>query len=220
MVLQVHEAVEAPSRGRVSSGPVSPYLSSPAKRLLDLAGAAAALVFLLPLLLAVAALVALDSPGGVLFRQERHGLRRRPFRIWKFRSMRAESAASYRQAVLRDPRVTRVGRLLRDTSLDELPQLVNVLAGQMSLVGPRPHPVALDQQFAGLIEGYELRFAARPGLAGWAQVNGHRGPTDTLDTMRRRIERDLHYVRHGSLRLDLAILALAAVSGQAHRNAC
>ncbi|WP_209437070.1 sugar transferase, partial [Methylobacterium variabile] len=146
------------------------------KRALDVAAAAAGLVLLLPVLLAIAVLIKLDSPGPVLFRQSRIGLGNRPFRVWKFRTMTCcENGPVIPQARRDDPRVTRVGRVLRRTSLDELPQLVNVLLGSMSLVGPRPHAVAHDAQFAGIVARYAERHAVRPGITGWAQVRGWRG---------------------------------------------
>ncbi|PSC06116.1 lipid carrier--UDP-N-acetylgalactosaminyltransferase [Alsobacter soli] len=192
---------------------------SRAKRLLDVVLAACALALLGPVLLVIAAAVKLDSPGPVFFRQRRHGLDYRVFRIWKFRTMVAlEDGADVRQATRLDPRVTRVGALLRRVSLDELPQLLNVLAGDMSLVGPRPHALAHNRYYAALLPGYERRHAVLPGLTGWAQVNGLRGETDTLDKMRRRVEHDLAYVDCWSLALDLKILAMTVLP-RAYRNA-
>jgi lipopolysaccharide/colanic/teichoic acid biosynthesis glycosyltransferase len=129
------------------------------------------------------------------------------FRIYKFRTMRVlEDGAVVRQATRDDARVTRVGRILRSTSLDELPQLLNVLTGEMALVGPRPHALAHDEYYSREIAAYDHRFRVKPGITGWAQVNGARGETPTVDHMRRRIELDLYYVQHKSLALDLTIL--------------
>jgi len=173
----------------------------------------------LPMLL-IAIGVRLSSPGPVIFKQRRHGLRGREIWVWKFRTMTVcEDGAVARQARRGDARITCFGRLLRATSLDELPQLVNVLQGQMSLVGPRPHPLALDEAHQALIDGYSLRLRAKPGLTGWAQVCGLRGETDTLEKMRRRVEHDLAYINAWSLWLDLKIVALTVLRCWTGRNA-
>lgn len=170
--------------------------------------ALAALVALAPVLLAVALMIRLDDGGRVFFRQERHGLGGRIIRIYKFRTMRVmENGASARQATAGDARVTRVGRFLRATSLDELPQLLNVLAGDMALVGPRPHPIALDREFTPLIPGYMARYGVKPGITGLAQVRGHRGPTPDVESMRKRVEADVEYARRKNFALDTWILA-------------
>jgi Undecaprenyl-phosphate glucose phosphotransferase len=178
------------------------------KRAIDIIAASLALIVLSPAMLAIAILVKLDSPGPALFRQVRNGAGGRPFRILKFRTMAVmEDGEDVRQAKAEgDPRVTRVGRWLRPTSLDELPQLVNVLRGEMSLVGPRPHAVIHDQYYSQVIENYEIRQHVKPGLTGWAQINGCRGETPTLDVMDRRIEFDLWYAANASLALDFLIL--------------
>jgi exopolysaccharide biosynthesis polyprenyl glycosylphosphotransferase len=177
------------------------------KRAIDIAVAASALLFLAPALLVIAAVIKLDSSGPVFFRQRRNGYRGREFRIIKFRTMSVlEDGAAVTQASRDDQRVTRVGRLLRKTSFDELPQLLNILRGEMSLVGPRPHAVAHDELYAKLIENYELRQHVKPGVTGWAQVNGLRGETPTIDLMFRRIEFDLWYAANSSVSLDLQIL--------------
>lgn len=183
------------------------------KRGLDLGLAGLALVWLAPLLLLLGLLVALDSPGPVLFRQERVGRHGRRFRMWKFRSMRIDSCdpSGLRQTVPQDGRLTRFGRLLRRYNFDELPQLVNVLMGDMSLVGPRPHVPdmrAAGMDYRELVPYYELRHSVAPGLTGWAQVNGLRGPSADPALARRRIDHDLAYIQNRSLRLDLRILAL------------
>jgi putative colanic acid biosysnthesis UDP-glucose lipid carrier transferase len=177
--------------------------------------------FALPIMGLIAVCVKLDSPGPVLFKQQRFGLNKRPFDLYKFRSMRCEAGAdpSVPQARHNDPRVTRVGRFLRRASLDELPQLFNVLKGDMSLVGPRPHATLHDEKFALLIESYLARHRVMPGITGWAQVHGLRGETDALEKMERRVEYDLYYIKHWSLLLDLRILGKTLVVVLARRNA-
>jgi Undecaprenyl-phosphate glucose phosphotransferase len=179
--------------------------------------AALILLPLLPLLAAIAVAIKLDSKGPVLFRQQRYGFDNRPFTCFKFRSMVARPAeAEVRQATRDDPRVTRVGRFLRRTSLDELPQLFNVINGTMSLVGPRPHAVSHHHYYARLVDDYRCRHRMKPGITGWAQINGCRGETATVDMMRKRVVHDLWYIDHWSLWLDLKILArtpLACLKG-------
>jgi putative colanic acid biosynthesis UDP-glucose lipid carrier transferase len=182
------------------------------------------LLFIAPVLLAIALAVKLDSPGPVFYRQKRHGFSRQPIFMLKFRSMHADrcdapDAKVVRQATRNDPRVTRVGRILRRTSLDELPQLLNVLAGDMSLIGPRPHAVAHDHHYAQLIDDYVGRHKVKPGITGWAQVNGLRGETRTVEEMRRRIELDLEYIDKWSLWLDARILMRTVLVGFRHDNA-
>jgi Undecaprenyl-phosphate glucose phosphotransferase len=177
------------------------------KRLVDLMLASIALLLFAPLLLLVSLLIKLDSRGPILFIQTRNGFSGRPFRIFKFRSMTVtEDGPVIRQATRNDKRVTRVGRLLRMTSIDELPQLLNVLLGDMSLVGPRPHAFAHDTEFEKLIASYAFRHHVKPGITGWAQVNGQRGETPTVDLMERRVELDLWYINNWNLWLDLKIL--------------
>jgi putative colanic acid biosynthesis UDP-glucose lipid carrier transferase len=183
----------------------APYAA--AKRAVDLAIAIPALVFVAPLLLVLAALIKLDSKGQVFFRQKRVGFGGAAFDIFKFRTMHVlENGDSIAQASKNDARVTRIGRILRRSSLDELPQLFNVLKGEMSLVGPRPHASAHDTHYAKLIANYRLRHAAKPGLTGWAQIHGLRGETPTVELMRTRVEHDVWYAQHASLALDLRIL--------------
>jgi Undecaprenyl-phosphate glucose phosphotransferase len=191
------------------------------KRAIDLCASAILLVCILPLMAVVAALIKLDSPGPVLFKQQRFGINKKPFELYKFRSMCCEASSdpSVPQARRRDPRVTRIGRFLRRTSLDELPQLVNVFKGDMSLVGPRPHAIQHDDKYASLIEGYLTRHHVKPGITGWAQVHGWRGETDTLEKMERRIEYDIFYINHWSLLLDLRILFRTFVVVLRQRNA-
>jgi putative colanic acid biosynthesis UDP-glucose lipid carrier transferase len=187
----------------------SPFngLSGLVKRASDLVLASLILVLLTPLLLLIALGVKLGSPGPVIFRQRRYGLDGKEIIVYKFRSMTVcEDGGDIRQAQKGDSRLTPFGAFLRKSSLDELPQLVNVLQGRMSIVGPRPHAVAHNEMYRKLIKGYMVRHKVRPGMTGWAQVNGLRGETDTLDKMQARIEHDLEYLRNWSPRLDLYII--------------
>ncbi len=177
------------------------------KRSLDLVLAGIALVLLSPLMLVVAALIKLDSRGPVFFVQQRNGFNGRSFRIFKFRTMTVlEDGPFIQQATEDDPRVTNIGRLLRRTSIDELPQLMNVLLGDMSLVGPRPHATAHNDEYEKLIDNYAMRYHVKPGISGWAQVNGYRGETRSVELMAQRVEYDLWYINNWSLRLDLKIM--------------
>jgi Undecaprenyl-phosphate glucose phosphotransferase len=205
---------------RLSRTPLS-RLEVVQKRLFDLAAAAAALIALTPLLIVVAALIRLDSPGPVFFVQRRYGFNQQPFRIIKFRTMRTlDDGAVVAQAVRDDPRLTRIGRWLRRWNIDEIPQLFNVLAGDMSLVGPRPHALAHDRDYVRRISLYARRHNVKPGITGWAQINGFRGLTDTDEKMRRRVEYDLYYIDNWSLWFDLTIIVRTLLSPQAYRNAC
>jgi Undecaprenyl-phosphate glucose phosphotransferase len=179
------------------------------KRTLDLLLGGVVLVGLAPLLAAVSLLIKLDSRGPVIFRQRRKGFNGREFAIYKFRTMGVlEDGDVISQAKRNDVRITRVGRVLRATSIDELPQLINVLRGQMSLVGPRPHAVAHDNGYAELIANYAFRQHVKPGITGWAQINGFRGETSRLELMEQRVALDLWYVKNWSLLLDLKIIML------------
>lgn len=191
------------------------------KAIEDLVLALAILLALSPLLLLIALAIKLDSPGPVLFRQKRLGFNNQVFEIYKFRSMRHEAAAPERtiQAKKDDPRVTRIGRFLRRSSLDELPQLFNVLEGDMSLVGPRPHAVDHNEEYSKLIRGYFARHRVKPGITGWAQVHGLRGETDTQEKMEARVRHDTWYAEHWSLLLDLRILIMTAAVLFTGRNA-
>ena len=183
------------------------WSASVGKRMLDLAVAAPAFLLLAPLFLLLALLITIDSAGPVLFRQRRTGACGKTFEILKFRTMHVmEDGAEVKQAVDGDPRTTRIGRFLRRYSLDELPQLFNVLNGDMSLVGPRPHAMAHDAYYGSTVADYGYRFAVKPGMTGWAQVNGHRGPTPTFAVMQARIDHDVWYVKNASFALDLKIL--------------
>jgi putative colanic acid biosynthesis UDP-glucose lipid carrier transferase len=184
-----------------------------AKSLIDRLGALVGLLLILPLLLAVALLIKLDSPGPVLFTQRRHGRDGTIFTIFKFRTMTAsESREPFVQATVNDARVTRFGQILRKTSIDELPQLINVLRGEMSLIGPRPHPLALDKKFRDLVPNYMQRYAVRPGLTGLAQISGHRGETPTVASMAGRVGCDLDYIANWTIWLDLKILLLTPLT--------
>jgi Undecaprenyl-phosphate glucose phosphotransferase len=180
------------------------------KRASDVVLTAAALVVLAPIMFAIAIRVRQSSPGPVLFRQRRYGLDGREFVVYKFRTMSVCEDDVIRQASRDDPRVTPVGRFLRRTSLDELPQLLNVLAGTMSLVGPRPHAVAHNEYYRKLVSGYMLRHKVRPGITGLAQVNGLRGETASLEKMYQRVQFDLEYLKYWSLGLDIRILLKTA----------
>jgi putative colanic acid biosynthesis UDP-glucose lipid carrier transferase len=185
-------------------------LNSLMKRAEDLVIGTLMLVAMAPVMLLIAACIRAETPGPVLFRQARQGFNNNVFTVFKFRSMvhRPEGDTEVRQATRDDKRVTRVGRVLRRTSLDELPQLFNVLRGEMSLVGPRPHAVEHNLYYASLIDDYINRHKVQPGITGWAQVNGHRGATDTPEQLRQRVEHDLYYIDNWSFWLDLRILLL------------
>ncbi|MBP1807418.1 exopolysaccharide biosynthesis polyprenyl glycosylphosphotransferase [Rubellimicrobium aerolatum] len=210
-----------PFEGLGASGGLVSVMSRPirggklaAKRAMDLLGAAVALLLLSPVLLLTALAVRLESPGPIFFRQLRYGYNQRPVLMWKFRSLRAESCDPLaRRVVTRgDPRVTRVGRVIRRWSIDELPQLFNVLAGELSLVGPRPHvPGAVSsrqESFEAIVDGYAARHKVRPGITGWAQINGWRGEIDDPESLRRRVEHDLYYIENWSIWFDLYVLLL------------
>jgi putative colanic acid biosynthesis UDP-glucose lipid carrier transferase len=202
-------AVGYPTRRSVSAPNRAPrgVADSRRKRTLDVALSTLALLVLLPLLVLVAAAIVVESGGPVIFRQRRSGLNGRPFVIYKFRTMSvAEDGPSLRQAQANDARVTRVGRLLRFLSIDELPQLVNVLRGEMSVVGPRPHALDQDAQWSAIEPAYNERFRARPGLTGLAQVRGYRGLVRSDECVRKRVAADREYVDGWSLRTDLAII--------------
>jgi putative colanic acid biosysnthesis UDP-glucose lipid carrier transferase len=191
-----------------------------AKRVLDLLLGTLLLLISAPVMVLVSLAVALDSPGPVLFCQKRTGQGGQTFPLFKFRSMRAvEKSADVRQAVPGDVRITKVGKIIRKLSLDELPQLFNVIAGQMSLVGPRPHAIVHDEYYAEVIPGYAVRQQVKPGITGWAQVNGSRGPTPTVESMHQRVELDAWYVAHHSVAVDLKILAKTPAAVLSTRNA-
>jgi putative colanic acid biosynthesis UDP-glucose lipid carrier transferase len=187
----------------------SPFtgFNSMVKRISDIIIAGCIQILLSPIMLGIALAVKLSSPGPIIFKQRRYGLYGEEIIVYKFRSMTvAEDGAKVVQAKKNDQRVTKIGGFLRRSSLDELPQFINVLQGRMSIVGPRPHAVAHNEQYRKLIKGYMLRHKVKPGITGWAQVNGLRGETETLDKMEARIEHDLEYLRRWSLLLDLWIV--------------
>ena len=186
-----------------------------AKRVLDLTLGVAGLIALAPLMATVAIAIRLDTPGPVFFRQRRHGYMNEEIVVWKFRSMRAETSdfAAVRQVSAGDDRVTRVGRFIRRTSLDELPQIFNIITGEMSVVGPRPHAIGMlsgGAEASKLVETYAHRHRIKPGLTGWAAVNGSRGPVDTAEDVRRRVALDLEYMERQSFWLDIAIILRTA----------
>ncbi|SPB14039.1 sugar transferase [Caballeronia novacaledonica] len=191
------------------------------KAVFDWLFSACAVVALAPVLVAIALAVKLTSSGPVFFRQRRRGANGKPFDIYKFRTMRthATHGGVLVQATRGDPRVTRVGAFLRRTSLDELPQFFNVLRGEMSVVGPRPHAMEHDALYQHVVDGYIHRYRFRPGITGWAQINGLRGETDSIDKMERRVEHDLHYIGNWSFALDMRIVLATIVRGFVHRNA-
>ena len=173
-----------------------------------------AIGLLMPVMLCIAAAIKLDSRGPVMFRQLRYGMDGREIEVWKFRSMSVqEDAGNVRQATRGDSRVTRVGAFLRRHSLDELPQFFNVLQGRMSIVGPRPHAVSHNEEYRKQINGYMLRHKIKPGITGWAQVNGWRGETDTLDKMEKRVRYDLEYIQNWSAWLDIKIILMTLFQG-------
>jgi Undecaprenyl-phosphate glucose phosphotransferase len=190
------------------------------KRLFDLVCAAFGLIALTPLFILVAILIKLDSPGPVFFVQRRYGFNQQPFRIIKFRTMHTHKGGVFiAQATRHDPRLTRVGGWLRRWNIDEIPQLFNVLTGDMSLVGPRPHALSHDHEFERRISLYARRHNVKPGITGWAQINGFRGEIDNEEKLRNRVEHDLYYIDNWSLWLDLKIIARTVLSPAAYRNA-
>jgi len=183
--------------------------------------AAIILILISPVMLTIAISIKLTSKGPVLFKQKRHGWDGRIIKVYKFRSMKAhkEFDGSVTQAIRKDPRITRLGTFLRRTSLDELPQFYNVLQGRMSIVGPRPHAVAHNEHYKEVVDQYMLRHRVKPGITGWAQVNGWRGETDTVEKMQKRVEYDLFYIENWSLWFDLKIILLTVFKGFINKNA-
>jgi Undecaprenyl-phosphate glucose phosphotransferase len=190
------------------------------KRAFDLLVSCSALVALSPVLLAIGVLIRLESRGPALFRQTRYGFNQEPFKIFKFRSMRTmEDGAKVVAAKRDDPRVTKLGAYLRRFSIDELPQLINVVRGDMSIVGPRPHAMSHDQRYFDRLSRYARRHNVKPGITGWAQVHGHRGEITNDQQMLSRLEHDLYYVDNWSLWLDIKIVFMTVLSSKAHQNA-
>lgn len=189
-------------------------LGTPIKRIEDLVIGSLITVMILPVLVLVAIGVKMTSPGPILFKQDRYGLGGKCIKVWKFRSMSVmENEGTVIQATKNDPRVTSFGRFLRRTSLDELPQFFNVLTGQMSIVGPRPHAVAHNEQYRKIVNNYMIRHKIKPGITGLAQINGYRGETDTLGKMEKRIQYDIKYLQHWSLAMDIKIIFLTVFKG-------
>lgn len=195
-----------------------------AKNVEDRLVAAAILVLIAPLLLAIAMFIRFDSPGPVLFRQKRYGFNNRLIEVWKFRTMYQDMTDASAQQLTRrnDPRITRIGAFLRRTSLDELPQFINVLRGDMSVVGPRPHATAAKAGallYQEAVKHYDARHRVKPGITGWAQINGWRGETNTIEQIRKRVEHDLYYIEHWSIAFDLKIILRTAIGGFVGHNA-
>lgn len=211
----------------VNGVPVVPLFDTPInginmvfKRLEDIFLSLLIIILISPILLVIAVAVKVSSPGPVIFKQKRYGMDGKAIKVWKFRSMTVmENDTLVKQATKNDVRVTKVGSFLRKTSLDELPQFFNVLSGKMSIVGPRPHAVAHNEQYRNIIEGYMLRHKVKLGITGWAQINGWRGETDTIDKMEKRIEYDLEYIREWSIWLDLKIILLTVFKGFINKSA-
>lgn len=205
---QVVTGLASTVQNRTAPNAAHRYLRSTRRRVLELVLTISAIAILTPVLVLVAVAVRLSSPGPVFFRQFRNGKSMAMFEMLKFRSMywTDETCLAVKQAERDDPRITSVGKILRKTSLDELPQLINVIRGDMSLIGPRPHAIEHDLYYGELLPNYSDRFRVCPGITGLAQVSGARGATPHVDDMKRRIELDLLYMRNASLRLDLQIL--------------
>lgn len=217
-----------PSPGHFGNLPLVEVMGQPLagwgtvrKTLLDYSLGTLLTLLAFPLMALIALAIRLDSKGPIIYRQKRYGFVNKVFDIYKFRTMRidCDDQGKTIQATANDPRVTRVGRILRRTSLDELPQLFNVLNGTMSIVGPRPHAVDHNEEYARMIRGYFARHRVKPGITGWAQVNGLRGETKTVDVMEARVEHDIYYVENWSLFFDLKILALTGIVCVTGRNA-
>ena len=211
----------------INGVPVVPLFDTPLnginmvfKRLEDIIVSSFILLIISPVLILIACIVKITSSGPVIFRQVRYGMDGKPIKVWKFRTMTViENDAEVIQATKNDIRVTKVGKFLRSTSLEELPQFFNVLFGHMSVVGPRPHAVSHNEQYRSLIQGYMLRHKVKPGITGLAQINGWRGETDTLEKMEKRVELDLEYIRSWSIFLDLKIIFLTIFKGFVNKAA-
>jgi putative colanic acid biosynthesis UDP-glucose lipid carrier transferase len=190
------------------------------KRIEDLVLSSIILLVITPLLIAISIAIKITSPGPILFKQMRYGIDGKAIKVWKFRSMTVmENGSKVTQAKNNDVRLTPIGNFIRSTSLDELPQFINVLQGRMSIVGPRPHAVAHNEEYRSVINGYMLRHKVKPGITGWAQINGWRGETDTLDKMEKRIVYDLEYIRNWSLGFDIMIIMSTVFKGFNDKNA-
>ena len=200
--------------------PVATDMNAMAKDVFDKLFAATVLFLLLPLFIVIGIAIKVSSPGPIFFRQPRLGLNGRPFMCFKFRSMKLhEERGTVTQATQDDPRITPIGRFLRRTSLDELPQFINVLLGDMSVVGPRPHAIQHNELYKDKLEMYMLRHRVKPGITGWAQIHGYRGETDTVDKMAKRVQFDLHYIQNWSFSMDIKIIVWTAFKGWTGNNA-
>lgn len=200
--------------------PISSGLSGLAKDAFDKVFSLVALVLLLPLFIVIATAIKITSPGPVFFKQPRLGLNGKKFNVYKFRTMKVhQENGTVTQAKKDDPRITPIGGFLRRTSLDELPQFINVLLGDMSVVGPRPHALQHNEMYKDVVETYMLRHRVKPGITGWAQIHGYRGETDTVDKMAARVKFDLHYIQNWSLWMDIRIIVWTAFKGWTGKNA-
>jgi putative colanic acid biosysnthesis UDP-glucose lipid carrier transferase len=200
--------------------PISSGLNGVVKEVFDKIFASVALIMLMPLFVVLGIMIKSTSPGPVFFRQPRLGLNGKPFNVYKFRTMKVhQEHAKVTQATKNDPRLTPIGGFLRRTSLDELPQFINVLLGDMSVVGPRPHAIQHNEMYKDLLEMYMLRHRVKPGITGWAQIHGHRGETDTVDKMAKRVEFDLDYIQNWSLWMDIRIIVWTFFRGWTGNNA-
>jgi len=200
--------------------PISNGLHGIAKGVFDKLFALTVLILLLPMLVTIGIFLKISSPGPIFFKQPRHGLNGKQFNVFKFRSMSMhQGQGAIQQATRNDARITPIGHFLRRTSLDELPQFINVLLGDMSIVGPRPHALQHNEMYKGRMELYMLRHRVKPGITGWAQIHGYRGETDTLDKMEKRVQFDLYYIRNWSLGMDMRIIVWTAFKGWVGSNA-
>jgi putative colanic acid biosynthesis UDP-glucose lipid carrier transferase len=200
--------------------PVSGGVGGIAKDLFDKVFSIVALILLIPLFVVIAICIQFSSPGPIFFKQPRLGLNGKKFNVYKFRTMKLhEENGIVKQATQDDPRITPIGRFLRRTSLDELPQFINVLMGDMSVVGPRPHALQHNDMYKEKLEMYMLRHRVKPGITGWAQIHGYRGETDTVDKMAKRVQFDLHYIQNWSLWMDVKIIVWTAFKGWTGNNA-
>jgi putative colanic acid biosynthesis UDP-glucose lipid carrier transferase len=200
--------------------PISSGLHGMAKDMFDKVFALITLILLTPLFIVIAVSIKATSPGPVFFRQPRLGLNGKKFNVYKFRTMKVhQENGLVKQATKNDPRITSIGGFLRRTSLDELPQFINVLLGDMSVVGPRPHALQHNEMYKGVVELYMLRHRVKPGITGWAQIHGYRGETDTVDKMAKRVQFDLHYIQNWSLWMDIRIIIWTAFKGWTGTNA-
>lgn len=200
--------------------PISSGMNGVVKDVFDRMFAVVALILLLPLFIVIALLIKYSSPGPIFFKQPRLGLNGKKFNVYKFRTMKLhQEHDAVTQATRNDPRITPIGGFLRRTSLDELPQFINVLFGDMSVVGPRPHALQHNEMYKDLLEMYMLRHRVKPGITGWAQIHGHRGETDTVDKMAKRVQFDLHYIQNWSLWMDVRIIVWTAFRGWTGKNA-